>query len=108
MFDDLYDSLSLLWSSRWPEAIGEITAIDIERIEHTRGRDTLRLAIAYKFSVGDDGPYTGEAFWEPSFFSNRRVPEARHKVHMHQQVLVHYRPDDPSVNKLDSRIFRDF
>lgn len=107
MFDDLYDSLSLLWSWRWPEAVGEITAVDVERIRHYRSRDTLRLAIAYKFSLGDDGPYTGEDFWEPSFFVNRRVSAARHKIHIRQQVCVHYRPDDPSVNKLDRRVWQD-
>ncbi len=63
MFNDLYDAISLLWSWRWPVAEGEVTAVDIERMRHDRNSDTARLAVAYEFSVGDDGPYTGECFW---------------------------------------------
>jgi len=47
MFGDLYDAMSLLWSWRWPVTEGEVTAV---------GGDTARLAVAYEFSVGDDGP----------------------------------------------------
>jgi hypothetical protein len=106
MFEDLYDAASLLFSPWWPMAEGEITAVDVERVRHSRGGDTLRLAVAYKFSVGDDGPYTGESFWRPAFFVNRRVAAARHKLHLSQAVRVHYRPDDPSVNALDRGVWR--
>lgn len=100
MFNDLYDALSYLWSWRWPIAEGEITAIDVERIG--RGRDTtFRLAIAYEFSVGTDGPYTGESFWRPAFLAQKRVQSAARRFHHHQRVTVRYRPDDPSVNRLD-------
>jgi hypothetical protein len=88
--------------------VGEVTAVDVERIPGSEGRDTFRLAVAYKFSVGNDGPYTGESFWQPLFFSKKRVLGARHNVHVHQQVLVHYRQDDPSVSKLDRRVWQNF
>jgi hypothetical protein len=109
MFEDLYDSLSLLWSWRWPSVEGKITAVDVERIQHYRQGERLRLAIAYKFSIGDDGPYTGESFWEPSFSfrAKERVVAARHKMRTHGHVLVRYRADDPSVNRLDSANWQD-
>jgi len=44
MFDDLYDPVSLLWSWRYLEAMGEVTAVDVERIKDPEGSDTLRLA----------------------------------------------------------------
>jgi len=107
MFRDLYDGVSFIWSWAWPTVQGEITAIDIERIHHGGHGDTFRLAIAYEFSLGDDGPYTGEGFWTPNFLGRKRVIEARHHFHLHQPVTVRYRRDDPSVNKLDRTIWRD-
>jgi len=106
MFDDFYDAISMLWSWGWPTSVGEVTAVDIERIKHGRGGDTLRLAIAYKFSTGDDRPYTGESFGEPSLCRNRRVIAARHIVRLRQTVTVRYRRDDPSVNRLDRRVWK--
>jgi len=61
MFNDLYDVISLAWSWRWPVANGVITAVDVERFRSSNGRYSARLAVAYEFSVGDDGPYTGES-----------------------------------------------
>ena len=107
MFDDLYDAISMLGSWRWPTSEGEVTAVDLERISHANSRnDTLRLAIAYQFSLGQDGPYTGESFWQPHFCVKRRVFAARHKVHIHQRVSIRYRRDDPSVNRLDRRVWQ--
>ena len=100
MFDDLYDALSFLGSRRWPEATGKVTAADVERITDSRGGVRLRLAVAFEFSANGDGPYTGESFWNPAFFVNRRVLAARRKVRVGQSVAVRYRKDDPSVNKL--------
>ena len=109
VFEDLYDKISTLWSWRWPEAMGEVTAVDVERVRHSEGGDTLKLAVAYKFSIGPDGPYTGESFWQPflSLTSEKRIHGAHRKIHIHQQVLVRYRADDPSVSKLDKRVWRD-
>ncbi len=107
MFRDLYDEISLLWSWLWPEATGQVTAVDIERIKRHNSSDTLRLAVAFKFSVGSDGPYTGKSFWSPAFFVNRRVSAARHKIYVGQPVVVRYRPDDPSVNRLDRRVWQN-
>jgi hypothetical protein len=67
VLDDLYDAVSFLWSWRWPETPGEVTAVDIERIQDSDGIETFRLAVAYKFSIGSDGPYTGESFWRLHF-----------------------------------------
>jgi hypothetical protein len=106
MFEDLRDSISILWSWRWPAATGSVTAVDVERIKHQRGGDTFQLAVAYKFSVGDDGPYTGEGFWQPSFFSFKRVSAARHNVRIGHWLTVRYRPDDPSVNKPDAGFWK--
>ena len=102
MFDDLYDGLSLLWSRRWPVADGKITAVDVERFGDDRS--IARLAVAYEFEVPTDGPYTGESFWRPVFFSVRRVAAARRKIHLRQPVRVRYRPGDPSVNTLDEGV----
>jgi len=104
MFSDLYDAVSCLWSWQWPTVEGEITAIDIERA----GNDRLRLAVAYKFSVDDGGPYTGESFWTPAFSIGqlRAVRNAKRALHIGQRVPVRYRRDDPSVNALDGGVRR--
>ncbi len=108
MFEDMRDLLSFLWSWHWPAATGQVTAVDVERIKHPGGNDTIRLAIAYKFSIGNDGPYTGEGFWRPSFSALRRITSAKHQLHVGRPLSVRYCPDDPSVNKLDSDIWRGF
>jgi hypothetical protein len=108
MFEDLYDAISMFWSWRWPVAEGQITEVILERLRHRGSKDeTSRLAIAYEFSVRDDGPYTGESFWRPLFPTMKRMHRARGEFHRHQQVLVRYRPDDPSVNKLDNSVWRE-
>jgi Protein of unknown function (DUF3592) len=99
MFEDLYDRVSVLWSRLWPVADGRVTEVISERLG--RDRDRARLAVAYEFSVGSDGPYTGEGFWTPAFFPIRRVSSARRKLRKGTFVRVRYRPDDPSVNILD-------
>jgi hypothetical protein len=105
MFADLYDAVSLLLSWRWPETPGEVTAVDVESVKDSEGVQTFRLAVAYKFSIGNDGPYTGESFWQP-IFSKKRVLMARRNIRVHQQIVVRYRPNDPSVNKLDRRVWQ--
>lgn len=107
MLGDLYEALSMLWSWSWPTASGEATVVEVERLRRTRDRDTLRLCVTYKFFVGSDGPYTGESCWAPAFFRNKRVLAARHKMHIRQHVLVRYRSDDPSVNKLDRSVWQE-
>lgn len=109
MFEDLYDAISFLWSSAWPTVQGEVTAIDVECIKHARRGDTWRLAIAYKFLLGNDGPYTGESFWSPAIaISHRkRVTAAQRRLHVGQPVLVRYRRDDPSLSRLDRAVWRD-
>jgi hypothetical protein len=110
MFEALYDELSRLWSWRWPTALGEIVLVQIERFRPaTSNRDTFRLSVVYSFSVGDDGPYGGESFWCPpfSFGAIKRLRRAKRKLHVGLPVLVRYRPDDPSVNRLDRSVWRE-
>jgi hypothetical protein len=106
MFNDLYDALSFAWSWSWPRANGEVTAIDIERGRDS-GRETLRLGVAYKFCVGEDGPYTGESFWAPNYFVKKRVIAARRKLRVGEIVSVRYRADNPSINKVDRRVWQE-
>ena len=106
VWDCTYDAAFLLFSMGWPVIEGEVTAVDIERIEQHSWPDSFQLAVAYKFSIGADGPYTGESFWKPLFFSHRRVAAARRKIRNHQRVLVRYRMRDPSANALDRRIWQ--
>jgi hypothetical protein len=106
MFGDLFDALSYIYSWHWPVVEGEITVVEVERLRLRQHENTLRLSVTYKFSVGDDGPYTGESFWQPPFCTNKRVVAARHKLHRGQHVIVRYRPDDPSVNRLDRSVWR--
>ena len=107
MFSDLYNAVSFLWSWSWPTVDGEVTEVIVERIRHSRNPDTLRLSVTYEFSIGSDGPYTGESFWAPAFCRKRRVVASRHKMHTHKRVLVRYRKDDPSVNRLDWSVWRE-
>lgn len=105
MFKDLYDSLSRLFSWRWHAAGGEITAIDTSGID-AHGSDELNiyLGVAYKFLVDNDGPYTGETYWS---MLPKRAFALRDTLRIGQAVVVRYRADDPSVNKLDRRCRRE-
>jgi len=109
MFENLYDAMSLIFSRWWPIASGAITAVDIEEIRLDEGSYS-RLAVAYKFSVGNDGPYTGESFWRSSmsFDEEGRLASAKRRLNDGQSVLVRYRPDDPSVNRLDRTVWQGF
>lgn len=101
MFEALYDAISFLWSNRWPTVEGEITAVEVDRIAGRRN-DHFRLAVAYKFFLGEDGPYTGVSFWDPPRSRDEgRATAAKNKFHVGQRMLVRYRSDDPSVNTLD-------
>jgi hypothetical protein len=62
MFNDLYNNVSLLLSWRWPKVEGVITAIDAQGIG-----EGLAILVRYQFSVGEDGPYTGESQWRPGY-----------------------------------------
>lgn len=101
MFSEIYDALSKLWSWHWPTVEGEVTDACIERIGSNQ--DRTRLNVAYKFSIGDDGPYTGDATWQPLFSigSAKTLAAARRKCHVGRKLPVRYRPDDPSVNTAD-------
>jgi hypothetical protein len=104
MFESLYDEISRLWSWRWPVVEGTITAVDVEEVR----RNQLRLAVAYMFSVGDDGPYTGESFWTPAFSITQRstIRAAKKAIRVGRSIRVRYRPDDPSVNTLEGGVRR--
>jgi hypothetical protein len=90
MFDELYDYISLWFSWRWPKADGVITAAYLNL---DTGREGAQATVAYEFSVGGDGPYTGESPWfGDTVYLNSLIGQA---------VTVRYRKGDPSVNKLD-------
>jgi hypothetical protein len=105
MFEALFDELSYLGAWRWPVAQGAITEVEVERIQHSDG-ESWRLSVTYKFSVGADGPYTGESFWQPTFSWNAmgKLRSARRELHIGHPVQVRYRADDPSINKLDGGV----
>jgi hypothetical protein len=89
MFRDLYDFISLAFSWRWPRTEGVVTAVHLG----VAGRDGPQALVTYEFSLGDDGPYTGESPWfGDEVFLNSLVG---------QTVVVRYRKDDPSVNRVD-------
>jgi Protein of unknown function (DUF3592) len=95
---ELYDKVTLLFSWRWPTVEGDITSVDLDAVSAGRRGDRVRLAVAYKFCVGRDGPYTGEYYWDPR--SSANVLAAKNTLRVGQSVTVRYRPDDPSVSTL--------
>lgn len=103
MFSELRDALSHLWSWRWPEATGEVTSVTVDIIPDSEG-EYFRLTVAFKFFVGDDGPYTGQSFWTPT--SRDRILAARECFHLHDEIAVRYRADDPSVNKVAPSVWQ--
>jgi hypothetical protein len=107
MLENLYDYFSLIFPWRWPKVNGELTAVHIRYMELSNNdANSLRVILEYKFSLGEDGPYTGETSWSPLFALD--VTEFQEKMKVGQAVTVRYRKDDPSVNKLDRSVFRDF
>jgi len=90
MFDDLYNHISHLFWRRWPVADGEITSVYVVESQ---------IVVEYKFSLGDDGPYTGEASWPTS------VMNITEKLRVGQTVTVRYRKKNPSINALDKTIW---
>jgi hypothetical protein len=48
-----------------------------------------------------------KVFGSHHFSRGDRVVAARHKFHVGGYVLVRYRPDDPTVNKLDRTAWRE-
>lgn len=96
MFSDLYDSISLLFYRRWPCVEGEITAVRM-----LGGR----LLVEYGFSV-EDRSYIGEADC-PSWSVGTEAIDIHEQFPVGQSVTVRYRPDNPSVNKLDRSVWQD-
>ena len=109
MFDDLFDEVSKLWSWRWPIVQGKVVTVEIERLHRQTNYEKARLSVVYTFNVGDDGPYGGEGFWTPLFTltATKRLRRARRNLRPGHPVPVRYRPDDPSINKLDRRAWRN-
>jgi hypothetical protein len=108
MFEDLRDSISLLFSWNWPVATGEITEILIETVNQGEGNEYRRISVTYKFWAGNDGPYSGEGFWKPTFTYNEveKLKNAKRALRAKRQVTVRYRPSDPSISKIDASSWR--
>ena len=100
MLKNLYDDFSLMFYRRWPKAEGKITAVDI-----CPGTEP-DVVIVYEFSVGDDGPYTGESS-PPYSFDGTTVMDIERTLSVGKSVWIRYRLDDPSVNKLDPSFWED-
>lgn len=91
MLRDLYDSISSAFSWRWPTVDEEVTAVHFRTVPiERRGRGNLRLVVEYKFSLGDDGPYTGESSWYPRF-DRADLTDIEGKLRIGQPVAVRYR-----------------
>jgi hypothetical protein len=97
VFSELYDYISMMFSWRWPEAEGKVTAL--------RFVNGLGPAIDYRFSLGE-GSYTGEAS-PPPWHSDAATVDVTCFLHVGQSVRVRYRRDDPSVNTLDGSVWQD-
>jgi Protein of unknown function (DUF3592) len=100
MFGELYDGISLLFSRRWPKVEGRITAVNL------RSHPEFRLVVLYQFSIGSDGPYTGESSWasQPGDIDSTDLSR---RLRVGQFVTVRYRADDPSVNTLDRALWNE-
>jgi len=98
MLSDLYDYISLLLYRLWPSVEGQITAV---RILGGSGR----FLVEYKFSL-DDSSYIGEAGC-PSWSVGTAAINIHERFPIGQSVTVRYRPDNPSVNKLDRSVWQN-
>jgi hypothetical protein len=96
MFDDLYDVVSRLWSWHWPIAQGEVTAVGFQQIPRIDTADEVSLTVTYRFSVNDDGPFTGIRTWTSTHYRISDLLVARDQFHEGDAVKVRYRTDDPS------------
>lgn len=107
MFRNLYDYISLMLSWCWPKVEGLITAVDLRTVANgDAGANTLRLVITFEFCLGDDGPYTGES-WSP-YLGDINLMDVNQQLRTGRPVVVRYRPDDPSVNRLDRSAWQEF
>src|SRR5689334_19142852 len=100
MFGELYDYISLLFSRCWPKVEGTVTAINL------RSDPELRLVVLYQFSIGSDGPYTGESSWAPQP-GDIDSTDLSGRLSVGQSVTIRYRADDPSVNTLDRALWNE-
>jgi hypothetical protein len=96
MFEDLRDSVSMVFSRTWPTADGQITGVSV----YPYDRGGVQFALTYTFSISNDGPYTGESR-SPQWFPGEMLAEIKDKFRVGQKVVVRYRPGCPAVNQLD-------
>ena len=101
MLEDLRDAASLLFSRSWLKAEGSITRVYVDPYE--RG---FYLRIAYEFSIGADGPYTGESRC-PTWFGGTDVLDINNTFAIGRSVPIRYKPGDPSINKIDPSFWGD-
>jgi len=100
MFNDLYDSISLLFWRWWPTVEGTITAVNL------RSGSEPALFVTYEFSVDQDGPYTGESSW-PFRPGDTDVTNLSGRLRVGQPLTIRYRSDNPSVNTLDRALWNE-
>ncbi len=98
MFSDLYDYISLLLYWLWPSVEGQITAV---RILGGSGR----FLVEYKFSLEMD--LTSVKPVALLGLSARQLSTFNETFPIGQSMTVRYRPDNPSVNKLDRSVWQN-
>lgn len=111
MFDDLFGYVTSLFSWRWPVAQGVVTNVEVMFVpsRFKPGRSVPKVEVAYTFSVGDDGPYTGETIWTLYWTASPKlISSIQNEFGVNKPVTVRYLPKDPSVNKLDRSTWQDF
>jgi hypothetical protein len=101
VFEDLRDAAVLLFSRNWPIAEGSITRVYVDPYE--RG---FYLRVAYEFSIGTDGPYTGESSC-PTWFGGTDVMDINESFKIGSVVPIRYKATNPSVNKIDPSFWSD-
>ena len=101
MFNELYDSVSLVFYRCWPTANAAITRVCADPQRHG-----FQLRVAYEFSVGDDGRYVGESAC-PFWFGGTNLANINDKFQVGRIISVRYRRSDPSLNRIDPVFWKD-
>src|SRR5713226_2205411 len=83
MFNELCDYISLMFARRWPTADGLIIGVYVDPILREQ------IEVAYEFSIGPDGPYTGRS--SPPFWFGGTAVVVNADAMVGQAVIVRYK-----------------
>ncbi len=98
MSSELYDNISLLFCWLWPMAEGCITSVYVDPSQGGR------ISLAYEFSIGNDGPYTGQG--SPPFWFGGTTLMNTEKM-LGEKVIVRYKTSNRSVSTIDWGFWKD-